>query len=171
MSQKLAIIDSWAKSDDIDIFSPQLYTSGVETEPEFAITQCGSTIDTERTCSYERLKHMKTKWVPSLSYAGHYPAVKKFFAQKGITVRRSALEQGIGREGEGWAWWPGVVGAERGGGAPANCDRKGHCGWHSLVLLLDIHGVRRRRTVSSNGRHQKVVGTDNTQAEAVADSV
>jgi len=86
VSQKLAIIDSWAKSDDIDIFSPQLYTSGVETEPEFAITQCGSTLDTERTCSYERLKHMKTKWVPSLSYAGHYPAVKKFFAEKGITT-------------------------------------------------------------------------------------
>ena len=64
----------------------QLYTSGVETEPEFAITQCGSTLDTERTCSYERLKHMKTKWVPSLSYAGHYPAVKKFFAEKGITT-------------------------------------------------------------------------------------
>merc|ERR1712086_375144 len=74
------------KGDNIDIFSPQLYTSGVETEPEFAITQCGSTLDTERTCSYERLKYMKTKWVPSLSYAGHYPAVKKFFAEKGITT-------------------------------------------------------------------------------------
>ena len=94
MSQKLAIIDSWAKSENIDIFSPQLYTSGVESEPEFAITQCGSTLDTERTCSYERLKHMKTKWVPSLSYAGHYPAVKMFFAQKGITVRRGSRSNG-----------------------------------------------------------------------------
>merc|ERR1712166_1564140 len=55
VSQKLAIIDSWAKSDNIDIFSPQLYTSGVETEPEFAITQCGSTLDTVRTCSNARL--------------------------------------------------------------------------------------------------------------------
>merc|ERR1711865_994072 len=35
VSQKLAIIDSWAKSDNIDIFSPQLYTSGVEKEPDF----------------------------------------------------------------------------------------------------------------------------------------
>ena len=69
----------------------------MESEPEFAITQCGSTLDTERTCSYERLKHMKTKWVPSLSYAGHYPAVTKFFAQKGITVRGSRSNGGLVR--------------------------------------------------------------------------
>ena len=89
MSQKLAIVDAWAESENIDIFSPQLYTSGVEEEPEFAITQCGNTLEKERTCTYERLKKMKAKWVPSLSWASHYPAAKKFFAEKGITVRRA----------------------------------------------------------------------------------
>ena len=87
VSQKLAIVDSWAGSDNIDIFSPQLYTTGVEEDPEFTITQCGNTLEEGRTCTYERLKKMKAKWVPSLSKASHYPAVKKFFSEKGITVR------------------------------------------------------------------------------------
>ena len=78
-SSKIALVDSWIKSDDIDLFSPQLYTSGNEKEPEFDITPC-----TGDVCTYERLQPMKAKWVPSLHDKSQYPKVKKFFASKGI---------------------------------------------------------------------------------------
>lgn len=80
-SSKMALVDSWVTDPNIDLFSPQLYTSGNEDAPEFEITPCP-----ENSCTYERLTNMKAKWVPSLSLqsAGSYPAVKEFFATKGI---------------------------------------------------------------------------------------
>merc|ERR1719217_1042656 len=78
-SSKLALLDAWVKSKNIDLFSPQLYTSGHEKIPEFEITPCDGS-----ACTYEHLKPMKAKWAPSLSSKSAYPATKKFFASLGI---------------------------------------------------------------------------------------
>lgn len=78
-TSKMALVDSWANDENIDIFSPQLYTSGNEDQPEFDITPCP-----KDSCTYERIANMKAKWVPSLHTKGQYPAVKAFFDEKGI---------------------------------------------------------------------------------------
>jgi hypothetical protein len=82
---KELLIDAWVKSDNIDIFSPQLYTSGFEASPEFMQTPCRSGGGTDQSkCTWERLKRMKAKWVLSLASADHYPAAKAFFDNLGI---------------------------------------------------------------------------------------
>lgn len=83
---KLALVDSWAKSETIDIFSPQLYTSGLEPEPELTLTGCG-TVKSGRACTYERYAGLKAKFVPSLASASHYAAAKEYFASIGITTQ------------------------------------------------------------------------------------
>ena len=47
IAQKLAIVDAWAESENIDIFSPQLYTSGVEEEPAAGATKAIQVAATE----------------------------------------------------------------------------------------------------------------------------
>ena len=85
---KRLLVDSWVNSSSIDIFSPQLYTSGYEPAPQFELTPCLPT-DTlfESRCSWERLKKIKAMWVPSLSSAEHYPAAEEFFAKLDIQTR------------------------------------------------------------------------------------
>ena len=62
---KRLLVDSWVKSSSIDIFSPQLYTSGYEPAPQFELTPCLPT-DTlfDSRCSWERLKPMKAAPAP-----------------------------------------------------------------------------------------------------------
>jgi hypothetical protein len=83
-ASKISLTESWVRSDDIDLFSPQLYTSGYEDGPELDITPCSE--EEGGKCTYERLKDMKAKWIPSLSDASHYAAARAFFAAKGITT-------------------------------------------------------------------------------------
>jgi hypothetical protein len=85
---KELFVDAWVKSENIDIFSPQLYTNGYETSPEYTMTPCRSAggLDSSK-CTWERLKPMKAKIIPSLASDGHYADVKRFFAEKGITTQ------------------------------------------------------------------------------------
>ena len=57
--------------------------------PEYDLTPCGAP-DADNpeasTCTYERLRSMKAKWVPSLANDKQYPEVKTWFAAKGITT-------------------------------------------------------------------------------------
>ena len=85
---KERIVDAWVRSPDIDIFSPQLYTMGYEMEPSFEQTPCHGADSTFKSrCSWERLKSMRAKWVPSLSAAAHYPNASAFFADLDITTQ------------------------------------------------------------------------------------
>ena len=125
---KNLIVESWVRSNDIDIFSPQLYTSGSESTPELDATHCNGALAGNETatpkgltelfdekkraekekerlqkeregggsawnakhpsnCSYERLKPMKTMWIPSIVREDQYPATKEFFAGIGITTK------------------------------------------------------------------------------------
>jgi hypothetical protein len=87
-SSKELFVDSWAKSENIDIFSPQLYTSGMEGKPEYMLTPCRSGGSTEGSrCTWERLKPMKAKWVLSLANADHYAGAKEYFYNLGIETR------------------------------------------------------------------------------------
>ena len=87
-SSKELFVDSWAKSEHIDIFSPQLYTSGLEAKPEYQLTPCRSGGATEgSTCTWQRLKPMKARWVLSLANAAHYPGAKEYFYNLGIETK------------------------------------------------------------------------------------
>ena len=85
---KQLFVDSWVKSKDIDIFSPQLYTSGYEANPDFGMTPCRPTDGIfDSGCSWERLAPMTAAWVPSLKDVSHYDATKEYFAKVGIKTR------------------------------------------------------------------------------------
>jgi hypothetical protein len=88
-ASKIAFVDSWIKSPHLDIFSPQLYSRGRESQPEFETTPCLSNGQVSGShCSYERLKGMKKAiWMPSLATSGHYQAAKDFFAGEGIQIK------------------------------------------------------------------------------------
>jgi len=84
---KSLLITSWRRSSDIDIFSPQLYTSGFEGTPEFTLTPCRSGGGSENSeCTWERLKPIKARWVLSLASEDHYPDAHEFFRKLGIKV-------------------------------------------------------------------------------------
>ena len=55
------IVDAWAKSDNIDYFSPQLYTQGSESTPDFTEATGAGGVSVE----WGRFKNMKAKFVPS----------------------------------------------------------------------------------------------------------
>ena len=79
------LITSWRRSSDIDIFSPQLYTSGFESSPEFSLTPCRSGGAMEGSeCTWERLKPIKARWLLSLASGDHYPEAHEFFRKLGI---------------------------------------------------------------------------------------
>jgi chitinase len=64
------------KDSNVDIISPQLYTRGDETDPDFAATgSCAS------TCGWDLYKHMHDgmKFVPSIVNPSHYEATKEGF--------------------------------------------------------------------------------------------
>ena len=90
---KELLVDSWAKSENIDIFTPQLYTSGMEASPEYQLTPCRSGGSTEGSrCTWQRLMGGKYKWVLSLADGSHYAAAKEYFYNLGI-------------ETKGWIQW------------------------------------------------------------------
>jgi hypothetical protein len=85
---KQLFVDSWVKSKDIDIFSPQLYTSGYEANADFGQTPCSPQDGIfDSKCSWDRLQPMKALWVPSLKDISHYQPTKEYFAKVGIKTR------------------------------------------------------------------------------------
>ena len=82
---KQLFVDSWVKSKNIDIFSPQLYTSGYEANADFGQTPCSPQDGIfDSKCSWERLAPMKALWAPSLKDVTHYQPTKEYFAKAGI---------------------------------------------------------------------------------------
>jgi len=82
---KSLLITSWRRSSDIDIFSPQLYTSGYEANADFGQTPCSPQDGIfDSKCSWERLAPMKALWAPSLKDVTHYQPTKEYFAKAGI---------------------------------------------------------------------------------------
>jgi hypothetical protein len=78
---RIGFVESWVTSDDIDIISPQLYTSGAEGKPEFEPSS-----GTYGPVQYDRYKKAKARFVPSVGTAAEVDEVKEFFEKKGIRV-------------------------------------------------------------------------------------
>ena len=77
---RLKLIESWVKSDNLDIISPQLYTWGGEEEPEFDSTwPCDN-------CTFTKYKGSKAQFMPSVVNGEHMKAVKKYFDKLKIPV-------------------------------------------------------------------------------------
>merc|ERR1719240_1288140 len=69
----VALMQAFAQDENVSIISPQLYTSGVETEPEF-IVKAGAEWETV----YGNM-HSGIQFVPSIVKSNQYDAVKKYF--------------------------------------------------------------------------------------------
>jgi len=76
------LVKSWVKDSNIDLLSPQLYSSGSEGAPDFAETNNCK----EAGCTWELYQGMTSKMVPSLVDESHYAATKTYFANLGITT-------------------------------------------------------------------------------------
>ena len=74
------IVDAWAKSDNVDYFSPQLYTQGSESTPDFTEATGAGGVSVE----WGRFKNMKAKFVPSIVSELGVEDCKTYFAGKGV---------------------------------------------------------------------------------------
>jgi len=76
------LVQSFVANTNVDIISPQLYTSGTESQPDFAVTgSCASA-----GCDWDMYlsMHAGMRFVPSLANASQYDATKAYFEPKGI---------------------------------------------------------------------------------------
>lgn len=78
------LVKAFVKDTNVNLMSPQLYSSGTETSPDFAVTSSCAAV-----CGWDLYQdmHAAMKFVPSLAYANQYPAVEAHFAASGITTR------------------------------------------------------------------------------------
>jgi len=80
----VAMMNAFVRDTNVDIISPQLYTSGNESQPDYSLTgSCAAA-----GCSWDIYKEMHSgmTFVPSIVAATQYDAVKSHFAQDGITA-------------------------------------------------------------------------------------
>ena len=69
-----ALVKSWAADANVDILSPQLYSSGTEAAPQFATTSsCPE-------CTWELYKDFKGQFAPSIVGPEQLDAVATFFS-------------------------------------------------------------------------------------------
>ncbi len=66
----VALVKAWVADLNLDIISPQLYSSGMESAPEFELTSsCASS-----GCTWNLYQGSKARFVPSIVNASHYAA-------------------------------------------------------------------------------------------------
>ena len=72
-----ALVASWVANSNIDILSPQLYTSGKEKSPQF---------DTTGGVAWSSWQGARAVILPSLVDGSHYASTKAFFRSQGISI-------------------------------------------------------------------------------------
>ena len=72
-----AFVASWVANSNIDILSPQLYTSGKEKSPQF---------DTSGGVAWSSWRGARAVILPSLVDGSHYASTKAFFSSQGISI-------------------------------------------------------------------------------------
>eukprot|EP00660_Eupelagonema_oceanica_P009351 gene9351-13484_t len=82
-SDAVALVKAWAKDANIDVLSPQLYSTGREAAPEFAETNSCK----DAGCTWSLYAGALPAFAPSIVDASQYPAVESWFASAGITAR------------------------------------------------------------------------------------
>lgn len=81
---------AWLADTNVDIMSPQLYTSGYETAPEFALTYtCGTLAE---PCSWQLFANAHPKFVPSIIDESHLQPTIDYFAGQGVPMTRSFFQ-------------------------------------------------------------------------------
>lgn len=119
------IVDAWAKSSNIDYFSPQLYTQGSESTPDFTeATGAGG-----RTVEWGRFKNMKAKFVPSIVSELGVEDCKTYYAGKGVHLDGFVL----------WGQVPDVAGGNAVPGADM-CVAHGICGGKAFQAFKASEG-------------------------------
>jgi len=79
----IALINAWVADTNVDMLSPQLYSSGTEPAPDYAETSACKSAG----CTWDLYKNSKAKFVPSIVNSNQYDAVKSYFASThSITV-------------------------------------------------------------------------------------
>lgn len=71
------MMKTFIRNEDIDYLSPQLYTSGKETENDFATSQ---------GISWEDYAHSKAAIIPSIVQANMYHDAKNRFSRYGVNT-------------------------------------------------------------------------------------
>lgn len=77
----VALVAAWAADENIDMLSPQLYSSGMESVADFAETNSC----VQNGCTWDLYKNSKAKFVPSIITSSHYASVQQYFRSYGIT--------------------------------------------------------------------------------------
>jgi len=75
-------VKAWCADPNVDVISPQLYSSGMEGTPELASTSSCSSAG----CTWDLFKSCKAEIAPSIVEPSHYSVAKRFFA---TTVNRT----------------------------------------------------------------------------------
>ena len=72
----IALVVAWVQDDNIDILSPQLYTTGLETSPSFEHTsECDAA-----GCTWALYENSKAAFVPSIVDPTHYSVSQLYFS-------------------------------------------------------------------------------------------
>lgn len=71
----VAFVKAWVRDGNIDMVSPQLYSSGMESSPDLRETFFCK----DAGCSWMAYVESVPKFVPSIVNHSHFPAVQKFF--------------------------------------------------------------------------------------------
>jgi len=80
----VAFVKAWVADVNVDVLSPQLYSSGQEGAPEFAETNSCK----DAGCTWDLYKGSKAVVAPSIVDSTQYAAVKAWFSSNlGITTR------------------------------------------------------------------------------------
>ena len=75
----VALVKGWVSDPNVDILSPQLYSSGSEATPQFAVTaSCAP------DCGWNLYSGFKGIFAPSIVETSHFPAVKAFFGNASL---------------------------------------------------------------------------------------
>jgi len=74
------LVRAWAKDSNIDVLSPQLYSSGSESAPQFDPTAACAAAG----CTWDLYREAKPIIAPSIVDASQYSAVKSYFAAASI---------------------------------------------------------------------------------------
>jgi hypothetical protein len=78
----VAFVKAWAADGNIDLLSPQLYSTGSEGSPEFAETSSCK----DAGCTWSLYHGATPRFVPSIVGDEQYSAVEQYFKQQGIAV-------------------------------------------------------------------------------------
>ena len=84
------LVTQWLTDPNVDMISPQMYTSGNEDSPVLATTStCHSA---NPPCDWSAYQGTSKKIVPSIVDSTHLAAVTQFFSDKGIDTQNSFVQ-------------------------------------------------------------------------------